>query len=290
MSRDDALQRLGQETAEAVAGVLQTFCGGEAQLGSVAPVSADVNPFAMVPEPAVLAHVAYVDGVTGGNMFAIGVEGARRLGAAMMGEDPGTAGGDEPLSELEMSAVGEAMNQMMATAAATVSNILGQEIDIDPPRTEVVDALENAVGIKASSSHLLSASFTVCGTAARLVQVVPQAFLVRMRQALDERAEEAAAEQPAALADGSGGVSSDTLRRVRLRVWAEIGRTRMSMSRAVGIQPGEIVELDRAADEPVDLYVNGRRFATGTLLRVDEVDWAVRIESLTPQPTPSGGN
>jgi flagellar motor switch protein FliN/FliY len=182
------------------------------------------------------------------------------------------------------------MNQMMATAAATVSRILGQDIDIDPPRTEVVDSLDNAVGMQASSSHLLSASFTVCGAAARLVQVVPQAFLVRMRLALDERAEEAAAEQPAPLVEGAGGgVSADTLRRVRLRVWAEIGRTRMSMSRAVGIQPGEIVELDRGADEPVDLYVNGRRFATGTLLRVDEADWAVRIESLTTNSTPSGG-
>lgn len=287
----DALQQLGQETAEAVAGVLVAFCGEAAELGSVAPVRVDVNPFAMVPEPAVLAHVAYVDGVTGGNMFAIGVEGARRLGAAMMGADPAEAGGDEPLSELEMSAVGEAMNQMMATAAATVSRILGQEIDIDPPRTEIVDSLETAVGIQASSSHLLSASFTVCGAPARLVQVVPQAFLVRMRQALDERAEEAAAEQPGPLVDGAGGgVSVDTLRSVRLRVWAEIGRTRMSMSRAVGIQPGEIVELDRGADEPVDLFVNGRRFATGTLLRVDEADWAVRIESLTTNSTPSGGN
>jgi flagellar motor switch protein FliN/FliY len=287
----DALQQLGQRTAEAVGSVLAAFCGDQAELGSVAPVKIDVNPFAMVPEPAVLSHVAYVDGVTGGNMFAIGVAGARRLGAAMMGQDPAASASEEPLSELEMSAVGEAMNQMMATAAATVSDILGQEIDIDPPRTEVVDSLESAVGIQASSSHLLSASFTVCGAPARLVQIVPQAFLVRMRQALDERAEEAAAEQPAPLLEGAGGgVSADTLRRVRLRVWAEIGRARMSMSRAVAIQPGEIVELDRGADEPVDLYVNGRLFATGTLVRVDDADWAVRIESLTVNSTPSGGS
>jgi flagellar motor switch protein FliN/FliY len=135
--------------------------------------------------------------------------------------------------------------------------------------------------MRASSSHVLSASFTVCGTPACLVQVVPQALLVRIRQALEQRAEEAAAEQPAALAEGAGGgVSAETLRQVRLRVWAEIGRTRMSMSRAVGIQPGEIVELDSDADGPVDLYVNGLRFATGTLLRINDADWAIRIDAL----------
>lgn len=287
----EALQQLGQATAEAVAGVLKAFCGEQAQLGSVARVPLGVNPFAMVPEPAVLAHVAYVDGVTGGNMFALGIEGSRRLAAAMMGQEP-PEGEAHDLTEFEMSAVGEAMNQMMATAAATMNTIIGQEVEIDAPRTELVDSLETAVGIQASSSHVLSASFTICGEAARLVQVVPQAFLVRMRHALDERAEEAAAEQapPAGPGETADAVPAETIRRVRLRVWAEIGRTRMTMSRAVGVQPGEIIELDRGADEPVDLYVNGRRFATGTLLRVEDGDWAVRIESLTRTSITSGGN
>lgn len=70
------------------------------------------------------------------------------------------------------------------------------------------------------------------------------------------------------------------MRDVRLRVWAEIGRTRMKMSRAVAIQPGEVVELDARADAPLDLYVNGRRLGTGTLLRVGDSEWAVRIDSL----------
>jgi flagellar motor switch protein FliN/FliY len=42
-----------------------------------------------------------------------------------------------------------------------------------------------------------------------------------------------------------------------------------------------VVDLDRAPDDPVDLYVNGRRFATGRLLLVED-EWAVRIESVLP--------
>ena len=41
-----------------------------------------------------------------------------------------------------------------------------------------------------------------------------------------------------------------------------------------------MVELNRQADEPIDLYVNGRRFATGRLMVVDGSDWAVRIETI----------
>jgi flagellar motor switch protein FliN/FliY len=65
-----------------------------------------------------------------------------------------------------------------------------------------------------------------------------------------------------------------------LRVWAELGRTRMELGRVVGLGPGGVVELDRQAEEPVDVYVNGLRYAVGRLVVADGGDWAVRIESV----------
>jgi len=53
----------------------------------------------------------------------------------------------------------------------------------------------------------------------------------------------------------------------------------MPTADVVGLPQGAVVELDRAPDEPIDLFVNGRRFATGRLVVVDS-DWAVRIESV----------
>ena len=44
---------------------------------------------------------------------------------------------------------------------------------------------------------------------------------------------------------------------------------------------GAVVELDRAPDDPVDLFVNGRLFGTGRLLLVED-EWAVRIETVLP--------
>jgi flagellar motor switch/type III secretory pathway protein FliN len=64
-----------------------------------------------------------------------------------------------------------------------------------------------------------------------------------------------------------------------LRVWAEVGRTRMPASTVVGMAEGAIVDLDCESDEPADLYVNGRHFGTGRLILVDG-EWALRVETL----------
>ena len=58
----------------------------------------------------------------------------------------------------------------------------------------------------------------------------------------------------------------------------------MPSAEIVGLPAGAVVELNRQADEPIDLYVNGRRFATGRLMVVDGADWAVRIETILGQP------
>jgi flagellar motor switch protein FliN/FliY len=52
----------------------------------------------------------------------------------------------------------------------------------------------------------------------------------------------------------------------------------MPSAQVVGLPPGAVVELDSLADDAIDLYVNGRCFATGRLVVVDGGDWAVRIE------------
>jgi flagellar motor switch protein FliN len=64
-----------------------------------------------------------------------------------------------------------------------------------------------------------------------------------------------------------------------LRVWVEIGRTEMPAASVVGMPEGAILDLDREADDPADLFVNGRHFGTGRLILV-EGEWALRIETL----------
>jgi flagellar motor switch protein FliN/FliY len=64
-----------------------------------------------------------------------------------------------------------------------------------------------------------------------------------------------------------------------LRVWAEVGRTKMPAASVVGMAEGAILDLDCESDDPADLYVNGRHFGTGRLILVDG-EWALRVETL----------
>jgi flagellar motor switch protein FliN/FliY len=82
---------------------------------------------------------------------------------------------------------------------------------------------------------------------------------------------------------GTNGPDGRLLSGVALRVWAELGRARLPVGRAVGLAPGAVLELDRGVDDPVDLYVNGRRLALGRLLLTEDGEWAVRVESISPQ-------
>jgi flagellar motor switch protein FliN len=278
---DDALMRLGRSTSEAVSGVLEMFAAGKVHAGEVSVVA---NPLDALPTPAVATSVSYVDGVTGANLFVMTLDGARRLAAAMMGmEEPEDPNAPE-LSELELSAVSEAMNQMMASAAMAISSVLGTEVEIGSPETRTFTDAAEAAAVYPSTPHAIRATFSVCGEPCRLVQLVPNAFVVRMNRALDEVSTEVpAAEEPAALAT----IGVPSLAGVPVRVWAELGRAQMPSAQVVGMPPGAVVELNRGADEPIDLYVNGTRFATGRLMVVDGTDWAVRIETVLSQSNPS---
>ena len=281
MSSGAALARLAESSSEAVVGILEMFAAGQVRAGDVAVLEPGGNPLAGLPYPAVATNVSYVDGVTGGNVFAMTLEGARRLAAAMMGasEPEPAADGAAELSELELSAVSEAMNQMMATAAGAISTVLGTDVEIGTPETRTFLAEYQTANAYPATPHMVRAAFSVCGEPCRLVQLVPNAFVVRMDRALDELgAETAPAAAPTTSASPHGAPS---LAGIPVRVWAELGRASMPTAEVVGLPQGAVVELDRAPDEPIDLFVNGRRFATGRLVVVDG-DWAVRIESVLP--------
>jgi flagellar motor switch protein FliN/FliY len=271
---EQALHRLGASTAEAVLGVLRNFSAEGVTPGAIRVVPPGTSPFAELTVPAVAAGVSYVDGVTGGNVLLIGLQGARRLAAAMNGADPEALEPGDELSELEQSAVGEAMNQMMSAAAVATGTVLGEEVEIAPPDVRVVEDRDTAARAWEHPGHATVVSFTFCGAPCLLVQLVPNAFIVRMTRALDELTHQEYDDAPL----------GDALREVRVRVWAELGRTRMPSGRVVALPGGQVVELDREVEAPIDLYADGMRFATGRLLVTEDGGLAVRIEHVLGAP------
>jgi flagellar motor switch protein FliN/FliY len=66
------------------------------------------------------------------------------------------------------------------------------------------------------------------------------------------------------------------LRDVPVELAVEIGRARMTVGETLTLRPGSIVKLDRLAEEPLDLLVNGTRIARGEVVVIDE-DFGLRI-------------
>jgi flagellar motor switch protein FliN len=274
VNAQEALMRLGASTAEAIAKALETISGAPVERGDVQVLPGDESPFAALDAPAVAASVAYVDGVTGGNVLLMTPAGARAIAAAMSATPLAPSEGDE-LSELELSAVAEAANQMMAAAAGATSVVLGQDVEIGPPRTWTFGDAAAAREAFDTTPHATSTTFRAGGEPCRLVQLIPNAFVVRMTRALGDRSEQLEAPEDDRVLDRRA--LDDALRDIRVRVWAELGRTRVPLARAPELPPGAVLELDRNAEDPVDLYVNGLRFGSGRLVLTDEGEWALRL-------------
>lgn len=68
----------------------------------------------------------------------------------------------------------------------------------------------------------------------------------------------------------------DLLRGVEMQATAELGRVRMTVNDLLSLRDGAVIELDRAAGAPADLYVNGRLIARGEVVVVDE-NYGLRI-------------
>ena len=298
----EALTRLGASSAEAIAQVLESFTPGAVERGEVSVLAEGTTPFANVPRGAVASSVSYIDGVTGANIFVLTANGARTLAGAMGVAAEDDTDDDQQLSEFELSAIAEAANQMMAAAAAAIGVVLGQQIGISPPDTRVLDDPTKADELYGSAPYATSTTFLIGGESCRLIQLVPSAFVVRMARAMDELSAEqrATANDPAASGNGEqaapdgqrngGSVSlQEALGDTTLRVWAELGRARMPLGKALSMPLGAVVDLDRGADAPVDLFVNGMRFAQGHLVLTDDGEWAVCVDEVSGPLIASNG-
>jgi flagellar motor switch protein FliN len=75
----------------------------------------------------------------------------------------------------------------------------------------------------------------------------------------------------------------DLILDVPLNVTVELGRRKLSVKEILELVPGSLVELDKLAGENVDLFVNGKLFARGEVVVVDE-NFGVRVSSIvTPK-------
>ena len=88
-------------------------------------------------KPCVFILIKYTLGLDGSNILVLKEHDVKVITDLMMGGDGSNTDGE--LGELHLSAISEAMNQMMGSAATSLSTMLGKMIDISPPEASLVD-------------------------------------------------------------------------------------------------------------------------------------------------------
>ncbi|SEB46966.1 flagellar motor switch phosphatase FliY [Paenibacillus sp. GP183] len=134
----DALGEIGNITFGSAATALSTLLGKKVDITTpqVSIISRDELEEEF-PKPHVAVHVNYVDGFNGTNLLVIKTRDAQVIADLMMGGD-GT-GGQEDLDEIHISAVQEAMNQMMGSSATSMSTIFNRFVNISPPGIDIMN-------------------------------------------------------------------------------------------------------------------------------------------------------
>ena len=290
-----AVERASALAADAAADVLSALFSEELSAATPTVEEHPADPLAGLDYPLIVAEVAYLSGLEGSNRFVLLPSAAAQLAAAMMGT-PETIG--DGLSAIELSAVSEAMNQVMGATAGELSKALGVTVEASPPTCSIIEDAAQAAELLGACAY--RASFRIASTvfAAEVVQLVSSELAASLTEAfasfaLGQESEGADADGFDVFADFplSGfplpeppdprAGARELLSGIRVRVSAELGRAKLPIARVANLPAGSVVVLDRAPTDPVDVLVNGTPFAQAKVVLVDG-EYAVQILSLSP--------
>lgn len=156
----DALGEIGNISMGSAATTLSVLLGRRVSITTPRVSVASMNEIKdRYPLPYVVVEVGYTHGILGTNVLAIREQDALIISDLMMGGD-GTNPPTE-LNELYLSAVSEAMNQMMGGVATSMSTMFRKKIDISPPSINLIDfavasSITDAAG---ADDHVVSIAF-----------------------------------------------------------------------------------------------------------------------------------
>ena len=159
--------------------------------------------------PCVFIRIGYTVGLDGTNVLVLKEQDVKVITDLMMGGDGTNTDGE--VGEMHLSAISEAMNQMMGSAATSLSSMLNKMIDISPPQADIVDLTEALDG--GSIDSFLAGEFVRITfrmeigdlVDSQIMQLYPFSFAKEMyssisknmEQELDSIASGSAAQEPA---------------------------------------------------------------------------------------------
>lgn len=274
-------------------------------------------------KPKVVSTVCFKDGLKGDNLLMMDVSDSAIIADLMMGGDgSGGSGTDETLTELELSAVGEAMNQMIGSASTAMATMLGKQVDILPPIVELwdsnydincdnfecektickisfdltveglieseimqiytMDTVEDIVNIMLYGGETQTEENT--NTAMIESNLEPEVE-VKEEPKEEKMAEKVSVQKPIFpelnqhSPERTNPRNLDLIMDVPLEFSVVLGKTKKKIKDVLSFSNGSVVELDKLAVDPLEIYVNGKLIAQGEVVVINE-NFGIRITNI----------
>lgn len=284
--------------------------------------------------PNISLEVKYTSGIVGENLLVMKVVDAAVISNLMMGGNGVVDNEVKELSEIEESAVSEAMNQMIGSAATSMATMFVREVNISPPKSKIWNDYTSPLADGISDDEpIVRVSFKLnIGELvdSEIMQLLPiktakKIVGIMMGEETIEKSPETPAAQPktsapkaepSMAASGSSGNQAynespspvqskpievqrasfeslgdpakpnaamphniDLILDVPLEVSVVLGRSKKNVKDILNMGTGSLIELDKLAEEPVEILVNGKKVAYGEVVVIDE-NFGVRITSI----------
>ena len=292
-------QKTGSAFAESMASVFSMLTGREFQLKSAPGELMDSAAAAVLQAgTTVLVKANYQKGLSGTLIFSLPLKEGTMLVDLMLGGEGAAA---EELVGDSKDALAETFNQVMGSANQTLSDLAGETFAIS--NVEILAAAPEAAAFQEHMGQGTFQDIALATTQDSLQTTIhllfPDLLLQQLKRKLgfgDPQAQApapapaaqapvpAAAAAPARQAPVASGPAMDTgnldlLLDIQLPVVVRMGQTEMQMGELLKLTPGSILELNRSADAPVELLVNGKLIAKGEVVVVDG-NFAFRITEI----------
>ena len=291
------LQKIGPGFAESMGSVFSMLTGREFAVTPQVGDSLDHEAIAKLQSGVtVFVKAHYTKGVTGTMLVDLMLGGEGTPSAELAGDS--------------RDALAETFNQILGSANQALSDMAGETLSISN-----VEIFSLETGDGAGLQELLGTgpfdSLSMATTQENLKTtihlLIPDLLVEQLRrklgmvQAAAAAAPVASAPAPAPaqapsapMATGPAPAASrqssvdtgnlDLLLDIELPVMVRMGQTEMSLGDLLKLTPGSILELNRAADAPVELLVNGKQIAKGEVVVVDG-NFAFRITEIESTDT-----
>ena len=232
---------------------------------TVSRATAD-DVLASAPLPWVVAEIPYQRGLRGRHWMVLTMPTVH----ALRGAD--AAGGE--LDAAALAAVKETIDQLFGAAGPALMPLFAKSIAFGPATISLVKDRAQLPGPLANSTEAVWAvrahASGAGGFDADLVLIVDHL--------LGEEIAAGAADEPTTPVN-SGPSKIDLVLDVSLPIRVELGRARMQIQDILKLVPGSVIELDKSAGDPVDLYINDRPIARGEVVVIDE-NFGVRLTGI----------